>query len=715
MKKILFILLILFSYSVKAEVDCNKLLEVKHTCTAPNGLMNMNLDDELTCNIAFNTIVEETCNPSSETLKDISFKLNTPSTLPITSDTVGSGFTKSGTDTLTFSRETGIGEGTIYTYKIKAKEVSVDTSYNISISNIEIKNENNIFTQANLIGSNISFKVLRIKSSINTLSKLDISGYNLNPLFNSSTLNYTLTLDTKTSKVNIVPTMTSDTSTLSGDTGEKTLNYGENTFKINVKSETGVTKVYTVVVTRQDYRSNENGLKSLTVSNTSFIFKPDTLRYDLEVDKEINSVSIRSALIDPKSSYIEGTDSISKNLVVGRNTVIIKVKAENGDIKTYTINIVKNDGKSSVNSLSTLSVVGYENKIEFIPETLTYSLTVSSTVKEIEIKSNMTSTKSTYVEGFGNRKVTLEAGLNKVEIKVKSETGVVKTYIINITKEDPKDNTVLKSLKIDVEDFKFDSNKLEYELEVSNLVEKLNIEAITEEKGTKVNITGNDKLVVGKNTIKIEVLSESGKTKVYTLLVNKRDKASNVSKLKSIKIKDYELNFDSNKLEYTLKIKNENKLDINVEKLDPLTKYTVLGNSNLKYGSIIKIIASAEDGSSTEYAIKITKDLNGIIPLVLVTIVIIIISITAAKKNKKVKIIKKDKVVKRPIPLNNVTVEPKPVEVVPVVEDIVKTPVEEVEPNNEETKPIVEEILESPVEEKKSVMEDKKEDEILEI
>lgn len=705
MKKIIFILLLLVSINVKAEVDCNKLMEVRQSCTtSPRSLMTMISGDELSCNITFKSLESETCDPTKETLKEISLKLNIPTNLTIFYDISGEGFTKNGAETLTFIRNTGISEGTIYTYKLKTIDVAEDTNYNISISNVIVKNDENTVIDKTLYGDSISFKVIKPKSDVNTLSSLNISNYNLTPLFSSDVLNYKLTVDTRITKVNINPIKTDTKSTISGDTGEKAINYGDNTFKINVLSESGISKTYTVVITRQDYRSNENGLKSLTVSNNYLNFKPDVLRYDLEVERDISSVSIKSKLIDPTSSYVEGSENITKNLVIGTNTVIIKIKAENGDIKTYTINLIKNDGKSSVNSLSNLTIVGYEKSINFVPETTIYNLSVPSKVKELEIKSSMISTKSTYVEGFGNRKVTLEVGLNKVEIKVKSEKGVIKTYTINITREDPKDNTVLKSLKIDIEDFKFDPNVLEYKLEISNLVDKLKIEATPEEKNTKVTILGNESLKVGENKITIEVKSESGKIKTYTLLLNKREKASTVSKLKNVLIENYKLDFNQDTLEYTLKIKDEKKLNISVEKLDPLTKYTVLGNNNLKFGSVIKIIASAEDGSKTEYKIKITKNLNGLIPLGIVTLLIIIISITASKKKKHVKLIKKDKVVKKEQkPLENIVVVPKPIEPVstPAVEPVV-TPV--VEPVKEVTE--VKEIVEEPKE---------KEDEILEI
>lgn len=696
MKRFLFIALILFTVNVKAEIDCNKLMEIKHECTAPNGIMNVNPGEELICTIKFNSLESELCNPNKETLKEISFNLNKPDELSILDVSIGNGFTKSGIEPIVFKRTNGINSGTIYTYKIKTVNVDENTTYNLVMTDIFTKNDANNYIENTLYGENITFRVLKPLSKINTLDELNVSKFNLTPEFSKDILNYTLTIDKNVSKVNISAIKTDELSIISGDIGEKKLNFGTNTFKINVKSESGIIKTYTVIVTREDFRSDENGLMSLTVSDLYFDFKPEILRYDLEVDKEISTVTIKSILIDPKSSYIKGSENFTKSLIFGTNRIEIKVKAENEEIKTYVVNIVRNDGKSSVNSLSNLTIIGHENLIDFIPETLVYNIKVSSIIKEIAIDSKMTSTKSTYIPSFGNRKVLLNPGLNKIEIKVKSEKGIIKTYTINIIREDPKDNTNLKSLKINIEDFEFDKDKFEYDLEISNLVKKLNIEAVPEEKSTKVNIIGNENLKIGKNTIKIEIVSLSGKKKEYTLLVNKRDKASTISKLRNITIKDYNIDFDINTFEYVVKIKDEEKLDISVEKLDPLTKYSVFGNNNLKYGSIIKIIASAEDGTTTEYKIRIIKDINPILLLGIVTFIIIIITIISTRKNKSIKLVKKKKVIRNRKKHTSITVEPKP------LEDMIVEPVIE-------TTPIQEPVPEIPI------VEEKKEEEILEI
>ena len=692
MKKIVFfVLLLCFITVVNAEVDCNKLIDVTNKCTViGKTLLTLKPGDVITCEVSFKSQESETCTPTFELLKEINFNIST--TLSNKSNEItGSGFTKTVIDnSYKFTRETGIRENSIYKYDLTMPNVTEDTNYSVSISNISVVNNEDLPIGSNLIGNPVNIRVLNPKSTINTLSKLNVSTYNLTPRFSSDILNYTLTVDTNVTSVNIVVEATDPTSIITGDTGEKPLVFGTNTFKIYVKSEMDVTKTYTVVVTRTDRRSSENGLSTLTVSNTFFEYKFDKDRYDLEVDKEVTSVKINSTLIDPKSSYVEGFGPSTKTLVVGTNTFYIKVKAENDAIKTYTIVIVKNDGKSSVNSLATLKVKNFD-KINYVPETLTYSFNVSSLISEVEIESTLMSTKSTYVEGFGNRKVKLVAGLNKIDIKVKSEKGVIKTYTINITREDPKDNTNLKELSITDVKLDFKNDDTEYEFEVSYLVEKLDIKAKSEEDKTVINIIGNEKLVVGKNIVKIELTSESGKKKEYNLIVMKREKASNISKLKNITIENYEIEFDSNTLEYQIKINDEKELKIIIEKLDPLSIYSIIGNNNLKSGSEIVINSYAEDGTLTAYKIKVSKDIEFLLPLIGVTALIFIISVTASKK-KNVNIIKK-KDIKEP------TTESKK-EVIQEVKPIVKKDIIEGIPELEDVKKVEEfDDIEEPIEE----------------
>lgn len=87
-------------------------------------------------------------------------------------------------------------------------------------------------------------------------------------------------------------------------------------------------------------------------------------------------------------------------------------------------------------------------------------------------------------------------------------------------------------------------------------------------------------------------------------------KLSSDNLIKSLKIKGYSIDFDSNKLEYSIKVKNNVKsLDLEVILNDENASYEISGNQNFKVGeNTVTIKVTAEDGSERTYTLKVTKE-----------------------------------------------------------------------------------------------------------
>lgn len=66
-------------------------------------------------------------------------------------------------------------------------------------------------------------------------------------------------------------------------------------------------------------------------------FNKDTESYDVIVNPSVGQISVKAGTIDSKAS-VSGTGTIS--LQSGNNTVSIEVKAENGSVRTYRLNVV---------------------------------------------------------------------------------------------------------------------------------------------------------------------------------------------------------------------------------------------------------------------------------------------------------------------------------------------------------------------------------------
>lgn len=226
--------------------------------------------------------------------------------------------------------------------------------------------------------------------------------------------------------------------------------------------------------------------------------------------------------------------------------------------------------------------------------------------------------------------------------KATTTTTTTKKSTTTTTKK--SDNNYLSKILIDgemLEDFDKDTTK--YTLSVDYDTKKVSVKAVAEDENAKVEIENPSKLEVGDNTISISVLAADGSTKYYKITVNRKDKKeSSNTKIKSIKIDGYKLNFDANSKTFYLKINNEDsELDISVMPADSKATVKITGNENLEDGSIIKILVTATDGTKSTYRIIIEKKESSPLPLIIglivgcVVIGIVIFVVIQNKNNNK--------------------------------------------------------------------------------
>ena len=163
---------------------------------------------------------------------------------------------------------------------------------------------------------------------------------------------------------------------------------------------------------------------------------------------------------------------------------------------------------------------------EFQNDIYDYYLTVKNEVKDIEVLA-IAENNDAQVEITGNE--NLQEGLNKIKVQVTSTDKTSNSiYVINVTKTDDIEsaNTNLETLAI--ENYllypAFDNNITNYNVEVSNTLEKINLLAIPENEEAAVEIKKDDILKEGNNEIKITVTAKNGYTKKeYNINVYKRN------------------------------------------------------------------------------------------------------------------------------------------------------------------------------------------------
>ena len=530
MKKVLKVclfILCLIPFKVKALSG-----EINMECNSYKAIAN----DEVTCNI--------TAYADSE-VTGLSADIVLSSNLEIVSFTTDSAWqgAASGNKIGLYTDTTKKDNFNVGVLKVRVKSTAVEGTESISLSNVIYSDSE--FNKVNI--SNIS-KNIRIASLNNYLKSLSINPGSIN--FNKNTLTYDVTLDSST--IEILCEKEDSNSTISGDIGNKNLNYGKNTFKINVISESNEVRTYILNVTKIDNRNTENRLSSIGVNGKNINFSEDKFEYSINVEYDVSTAKITASLKDSSSSF---------------------------------------------------------------------------------------------VNGYGPRIVNLNEGNNKIELRILSENGVTRTYTININrKEDPdnkSDDNYLKDIDIKDNDIDFSKDKTNYEITVDYDTDSLDINPKLSSGKSKFEIIGNENLKVGENTIIIKVTAKDNSVREYKIIVTKKDKdqvLSNNSYLKSITIDGYNIDFNKNVYNYTLKIKNEETLNINAITEDATAKVRIVGNNNLNNNNVIKIIVTAEDKSVSTYSITVSKEKSInylLITIIIETVVIIGIILFLVLRKKK--------------------------------------------------------------------------------
>jgi hypothetical protein len=237
--------------------------------------------------------------------------------------------------------------------------------------------------------------------------------------------------NTDASSITIAATASDSKASVSG-TGSKSLAYGVNKFNIVVTAESGAKKTYTVGITRNDFRSTNNDLKSLTVEGYTVVFDKDKLTYTVIVDNAVTSVNIGAEAADDKAS-VSGTGA--KTLKVYSNVINVVVTAENTSKKTYAINVVRRDAAgiagdlSRDNKLKSLVVVDYP--FEFDAETLEYTIDVENWIESVELTVELSDPKASYLIANADE---LIVGPNEILVKVYSESAEERIYKITVNR-----------------------------------------------------------------------------------------------------------------------------------------------------------------------------------------------------------------------------------------------------------------------------------------
>lgn len=204
----------------------------------------------------------------------------------------------------------------------------------VSVNNFGTYQDGELITLCN--SNDLELTIDRALHTDKTLKSLTSSYGYFDKEFNPDTLEYTLYVDSYIGKVTLSGEVNDIYATVEG-LGEYTLTNNVTEINIDVTAENGSVQTYKVKVVKV-YKSSNNNLSNIVIAGHEIEFDKDTLEYTINVDANTNELDISALVEDPKAwAKIEGNENFKE----GENIVTIKVYAEDGTTKTYTVKVNK--------------------------------------------------------------------------------------------------------------------------------------------------------------------------------------------------------------------------------------------------------------------------------------------------------------------------------------------------------------------------------------
>ncbi|MEK0313626.1 cadherin-like beta sandwich domain-containing protein [Cohnella sp. 56] len=284
-------------------------------------------------------------------------------------------------------------------------------------------------------------KVTRSANANANLSALTLSDGTLSPKFASGVATYTAYVPYETTQLTVTATVEVPTSsvTINGQSADQPISLvvGTNTVSVDVASQSGLAKSYTISVTRHA-ASQDATLSSLEVPGQTLVpvFNPVERSYTLAVPYSTDGLVVNATA---SSQYAQIAGAGPHALNVGENVIPVTVTAQDGvTVLVYKLTVTRHEPLSSDATLSSLLVSPGTLEPEFSPVNHSYTVTVPGAVDSIHITATANAQAAT-VAGDGDH--ALHVGDNELTVTVTAEDQSTGTYLIKVVR--PSENLSL--------------------------------------------------------------------------------------------------------------------------------------------------------------------------------------------------------------------------------------------------------------------------------
>ena len=407
-----------------------------------------------------------------------------------------------------------------------------------------------------------------------SLTALSVSGQTLSPAFSASHYYYVVNVPNNVSTVSINAAAASGSSFDAG-LGPRNVNLevGESVHSIKVTSSGG-SNVYYITFNRAAatatptpptpptptpptpvQKDTDNTLKRLTVDKGELtpVFAPGTTYYTVNVAKDVDKIGVGADLNSSKASFVDGYGPRNVELNPGVNKVSIKVKSEAGEIKVYTVNVVKDGGGTcelTPEQMPYLKEILLGDQIEddmtdeeleelrpgvevpdFNPEEFSYTFDIPHEYEDLPVEAFVQTEGDTVeIEGNKNLEVNEKATIT-IKVTDKDCPDTIYEYKLHVTRlpaEVGSSEIVVEDIRIKSKkdkkveyDIEFDQSKKNYYVTVNKGETGLTFDVETGENGETIKIYEPDKFRKGASyTIKV-ISGDQSEDVEYVIKVSK--------------------------------------------------------------------------------------------------------------------------------------------------------------------------------------------------
>jgi len=409
------------------------------------------------------------------------------------------------------------------------------------------------------------------------LANLSPGKGSLTPAFATNTNAYTVGVTNATTSVTLTP-ITSDvtatvkvngTPVISGTPSAGIpLSLGPNLIRTVVTASDGSVKTYFTTITRA--LSSNADLAGLVISRGTITpaFATLTAVYSVSVPNEVKSISITPITSDAAATVTVNNKSVvpsaatgDQPLTIGPNYFTIKVKAQDGTIKTYSLTVTRLPSTNA--ALSSLAISAGTLSPAFAAGINNYSASVSYTTTSIQVTATTSDAASTVkvnnlkaASGVTTGTLPLAIGPDTITTVVTAQDKVTTdSYTIIITRASPPPSANLANLTVDggVLSPAFATGTRIYTASVTNAA--TTVTATTTDSTATVTLNGKMEtsgkpseslpLALGNNYFTVVVTAMDGTVKTYSLTVARTPGDSNSLNSNNFTSSDIERSPDS--------------------------------------------------------------------------------------------------------------------------------------------------------------------------